>query len=149
MPTDRPTSRELVDAVSAFLEAEVQPALTGSVAFHTKVAINVLRIVARELDTGAALDAAEAARLTELLGRGATEGGAAAAATEGPAQLSEGAGASDLDALNAALIDGIRAGRLDLDTPGIAAHLRATVLGKLSIDNPRYESYRRALARRD
>lgn len=144
MPTDRPTSRELVDAVGAFLEAEVQPALDGSVAFHTKVAINVLRIVARELETGSALDAAEAARLTELLGRGATEGGAAAAA-EGDA-VAEDAPAG-LDALNAALLDGIRAGRLDLDTPGLAAHLRATVLGKLSIDNPRYESYRRALAK--
>lgn len=146
MPTDRPTSRELVDAVSAFLEAEVQPALEGSVAFHTKVAINVLRIVARELDNGAALDAAEAARLTELLGRGAAEGGLAAAAADGDAAAGS-AAAAELDALNAALIDGIRSGRLDLDTPGLAAHLRATVLGKLSIDNPRYESYRRALAK--
>ena len=154
MPTDRPTSRELVDAVGAFLEAEVQPALTGSVAFHTKVAVNVLRIVARELDTGDALDQAEMARLTLLLGRDTTTGVQRApgdAATEAPAagRIGSDDATATLEALNAALVDGVRAGRLGLDTPGLVDHLRATVLGKLSIDNPRYESYRRALAKQD
>ena len=49
MPTDRPTVPELVEAVREFMENEVQPNLEGSVAFHTRVAVNVLRIVEREL----------------------------------------------------------------------------------------------------
>ncbi len=122
MPTDRPTVAELVVSVREFLETEVQPALAGSVAFHTRVAVNVLKIVERELATGAALDAVERERLVALLGQ------------EG-----------DLESLADELITGIREGRFDNDTPGLDAHLRATVLGKLSIDNPRYKSYQRAL----
>ena len=123
MPTDRPHVNELVEAVREFLEREVQPALEGSLNFHTRVAVNVLRIVERELDTGERLRADERARLVALLGR------------EG-----------DLDKLSQSLIDGIRAGELDMNTPGLTDHLRATVLDKLAIDNPRYKSYQRAVA---
>lgn len=123
MPTDRPHVNELVEAVREFLEREVQPALEGSLNFHTRVAVNVLRIVERELGSGEKLRADERARLVALLGR------------EG-----------DLDNLSQSLIDGIRAGELDMDTPGLTDHLRATVLDKLAIDNPRYKSYQRALA---
>ena len=45
----RPTAAELVAAVAEFLEGDVRSATTGSVNFHTLVAANVLRTVAREL----------------------------------------------------------------------------------------------------
>ncbi len=122
MSDQRPTTTELVEAVREFLEHEVQAKLEGSTAFHMRVAVNVLRIVERELEQGAGLDAAEHERLEALLG---FEGG--------------------LGELNARLVEAIRSGDLDVDTPGLAEHLRATVLGRVGIDNPRYGSYKRAL----
>jgi hypothetical protein len=50
--TDRPTARELVEAVHHLLETEVVPALTDArLRFQTLVAANVLGIVGRELAT--------------------------------------------------------------------------------------------------
>ena len=122
MTDQRPTTSELVEAVREFVEQEVQPKLEGSTAFHARVAVNVLRIVERELAQGADLDAAEHARLEALLG---FEGG--------------------LGELNTRLVEAIRAGDLDVDTPGLVEHLRATVMGRVGVDNPRYGSYKRAL----
>jgi hypothetical protein len=45
----RPTAAELVEAVAQFLAADVQPGLEGRVAFHARVAGNVLATVRREL----------------------------------------------------------------------------------------------------
>ena len=122
MTTDRPTVSELVEAVREFLETEVQPSLEGSVAFHTRVAVNVLKIVERELAEGPMLAADEKARLVGLLGHD-----------------------GDLDELANELIEAIRTGRMDVQTPGLTEHLRSTVMAKLAIDNPRYKSYQRAL----
>ena len=122
MSDQRPTTAELVEAVREFLEHEVQSQLEGSTAFYARVAVNVLRIVERELDRGAALDAAEHERLEALLGF-----------------------AGGLGELNGRLVEAIRAGDLGVDTPGLVEHLRATVMGRVGIDNPRYGSYKRAL----
>jgi len=48
---DRPSARELLAAVERFLEESVVPALEGPARFHARVAANVVRIVARELET--------------------------------------------------------------------------------------------------
>lgn len=122
MARERPTVPELVEAVREFMEQEVQPQLEGAVGFHARVAVNVLKIVERELARGPELAEAERAGLAALLGRDGS-----------------------LEELNAELVEGIRAGRFDIDTPGLADHLRATVMGRLGIDNPRYRSYQRAL----
>ncbi len=45
----RPTAAELVAAVADFLDSDVREATDGQVAFHARVAANVLRIVEREL----------------------------------------------------------------------------------------------------
>ena len=45
---DRPTSAELVEAVSEFLEREIKTTLPNHLAFKTQIAINVLNIVKRE-----------------------------------------------------------------------------------------------------
>ena len=52
-PHGRPTSSELLEAVREFLTGQVMPACTGQLAFHARVAANVLGIVARELELGA------------------------------------------------------------------------------------------------
>jgi aminoglycoside phosphotransferase (APT) family kinase protein len=60
-PYGRPTASELLDAVRGFLTDEVMPATTGQLAFHARVAANVLGIVARELELGAVPQAADLA----------------------------------------------------------------------------------------
>jgi hypothetical protein len=52
-PHGRPTASELPEAVREFLTGQVGPATTGQLAFHARVAANVLGIVARELELGA------------------------------------------------------------------------------------------------
>jgi aminoglycoside phosphotransferase (APT) family kinase protein len=51
-PHGRPTASELLDAVAGFLTDDIRPAVTGQVAFHARVAANVLGIVAREIELG-------------------------------------------------------------------------------------------------
>jgi aminoglycoside phosphotransferase (APT) family kinase protein len=67
-PHGRPTASELLDAVRGFLTDDVMPATGGHLAFHARVAANVLGTVARELElgplpTGAELADCVAARL--------------------------------------------------------------------------------------
>ena len=45
---DRPTSTELIEVVSEFLEKEIKENLPNHLAFKTQIAINVLNIVKRE-----------------------------------------------------------------------------------------------------
>jgi aminoglycoside phosphotransferase (APT) family kinase protein len=51
-PHGRPTASELLDAVRGFLADDVRLATTGQIAFHARVAANVLDIVAREIELG-------------------------------------------------------------------------------------------------
>ena len=44
---DRPSAGELVAAVREYLERDVMPATEGRVAFHARVAVNVLGMVER------------------------------------------------------------------------------------------------------
>lgn len=115
MTQDRPTARELLDAVAEFLTEEASPALDGRRAFLARVASNAVAIVARELALGPAADDAESERLRTLLG------------SKGP-----------LDALNAELARRIRDGSLDARREDVVTHLRETVRDKLRIANPRY-----------
>ena len=116
MTQDRPTANELVTAVREFLEHDVMPATEGRVQFHTRVAVNVLNIVARELELGDGFAAHEGERAAALLGHdGAVD---------------------DLERELAALI---RSGTLDEGTgDAVRAHVRATVREKLLIANPGY-----------
>jgi Domain of unknown function (DUF6285) len=119
MPDDRPTAAELVDAVTEFLERDLQPALEGRLAFHTRVAVNALRIVRREMELGPELDAARRAGLRELLGDGASD-----TATRD---------------LEVELARRIRDGKLDDRRPELVAYLRATLRLQLDIVHPGYE----------
>lgn len=66
MPHDRPTVRELVEAVREFLERDVAEATEGRVRFHSRVAANALGMVERELDLGPAQRDAHRDRLAAL-----------------------------------------------------------------------------------
>lgn len=64
---DSPPLVELVESVHRFLDDEARAALDGSVAFHARVASNVLATIERELRSRAS-DEKEHRRLLELLG---------------------------------------------------------------------------------
>ena len=118
---DLPTAAELVEAVREFLEKDVFPVLEGRTQFHTRVAMNVLGIVQRELEESNRVDASERARLVALLRR------------------SDASDASLLE-LNGELAAGIRDGSLDAPREQILDHLRETLRDKLAIANPKYLS---------
>jgi hypothetical protein len=119
MTQPRPTADELVDAVRAFLEDELLPSLEGRRRFHTRVAINVLGAVERELRDGPTANEAERARLVALLGD---------------------SGEDDLpvDDLSRGLAHAIRAGEIAMDDPALLDHLRRTSDDDVAIANPRH-----------
>lgn len=119
---DEPTPTELIKAVADFLRNDIAPAISGHNAFKLRVSINALDLVTRQLALEQGSDAAEAARLVQLLG------------THG-----------SLGELNRALAERIAAGEVDLQTPGLAEHLWQTTMAKLAVDQPNYGSYRREL----
>lgn len=108
-PHDLPTAAELVEAVREFLERDVMAATEGRVQFHARVAVNVLKMVEREMTDGDAQANAHAARLATL-----------GVSTE--KELSE----------------AIASGALDDRLADVVAVVRATVADKLAVANPRY-----------
>ena len=119
---DEPKPEELIKAVADFLRNDIAPAISGHNAFKLRVSINALDLVTRQLALEQGSDAAEAARLVQLLG------------TQG-----------SLGELNRALAERIATGEVDLQTPGLAEHLWQTTMAKLAVDQPNYGSYRREL----
>jgi len=109
-PNDVPTAAELLEAVREFLESDVLSHTEGRVRFHTRVAINVLGMVLRELDLGPSLAAAHAERL-RLLGF----------------------------ATDSELARAIREGALDHRLGEVREAVRATVADKLAVSHPGYE----------
>ena len=168
-----PGAAELIEAAIESIRTELLPALTGRAAFQARVVLTVLDTARREVLDAPAADSAELARLRGLLGAdagiGAVGVGAAAsgfaassseasgsAASSSAASGSPGADAAagtdaaprlpELPTLRRALCDAIREGRIDLHTPGLAAHLWADVLARIAIDQPTYPSFVREAA---
>ncbi len=119
---DEPTPVELAKAVADFLRDDIAPMISGHNAFKLRVAVNMLDLVTRQLTLQQGSDAAEAARLSQLLG------------LQG----------SLLD-LNGVLAGKIAGGELDLRTPGLSEHLWQTTMDKLAVDQPNYAAYKREL----
>lgn len=119
--TDQPSASELLTAVQDFLTQHAMPKLDAHTAFHARVAANVLAIVQRELEQGPSKDAAERARLRELLGED-----------------------GELDTLNRRLCERIRTRDFTGETPGLIEHLRAVTDAKLAIDQPSYAAFKQS-----
>src|SRR2546429_5488203 len=117
---DEPRPEELIKAVADFLRNEIAPMISGHHACKLRVSINALDLVTRQLTLQQDGDAAEAARLSRLLG------------VQG-----------SLTELNRTLADRIAKGEVDLKTPGLADHLWQTTMDKLAVDQPNYASYKR------
>lgn len=108
-PHDMPSAQQLVEAVREWLERDVMAQTTGRLQFNTRVAVNVLAMVERELQVGAAQAAAHAARLAQL-------------------------GCAD----DRELARKIREGALDDRLPEVRDLVWATVRDKLTVANPKY-----------
>ncbi len=121
MPAFVPSADALLQAAADDLERDVLPALAGFPRFRTRVIVNVLRLLTRELESGAAADAAERTRLQALLDN-----------NEG-----------ELPALRAALARRIDEGGIDLADEALVRHLRESLHEALAIDNPGWTGDRR------
>lgn len=119
---DAPSAKELIEAVKSFIDKTAMVQLSGHAAFHARVASNALATVLRELEQRPAAEAAERERLQAILGSQEQDAGL----------------------LNRQLCEEIRAGRVDLETPGLLTHLKSTTIAQLSVDQPGYSGLRAA-----
>jgi len=119
---EMPRLDELLSSVRTFLHEDVMAATGGRTNFLARVAGNSLDIVLRDFALGERHRAAELARLRVLL------------AADG-----------SLPELRWQLTRALREGGMALDTPGLAAHLRASVVNQLAIDQPKYSGLATAL----
>jgi len=110
-----PPTTTLLQATADYLEHELLPTLQGYHRFQSRIAVNVLRIALREAEQAASHDAAAGVRLQALLQQ-----------------------PGDTATLSRSLHDAIASGRMPLDTPGLADHLRQSLHDALSINNPRW-----------
>lgn len=108
-PHDAPTAAQLLEAVRELLEKEVVEITEGRTKYHTRVAINVLEMVEREIELGPAQAIAHDARLRAL-------------GFESEADLAA----------------AIRGGDLDSRYEEVKAAVLATVREKLEVANPGY-----------
>jgi aminoglycoside phosphotransferase (APT) family kinase protein len=115
---DMPRADELLVSVRDFLRQDVMSQTKGRTQFLSRVAGNSLDIVLRELSLGPPHRAQETQRLQTLF--------------DSEESLFE---------LRWRLVNGLRDGSIALDTPGLAAHLRATVVNQIAIDQPRYSGF--------
>jgi len=117
---DRPTSVELVEVVSEFLEKEIKINLPDHLAFKTQIAINVLNIVKREQQNEEILSKESKEILLNLF------------KDPNKANIKE-------------LAKQIEAGELKLDNKELQEALIEITKKKISIDNPKYSTYKKLI----
>jgi hypothetical protein len=115
MPGSMPDAPMLLTAAVKYLEDELLPTLEGYHRFKTRVTVNVLNTIRRELELRGDQAAAERTRLTAILGHD-----------------------GEVDALSLELSERIRSGAIDLNDPALRAHLRQSVADALAINNPKW-----------
>lgn len=123
MPLSSPDVAEMCQTLSEFLTDEIKPQIASSeLQYKLKIALNMLSIIARESQQGAALATFEQRSLSAYLGVGAGEGGSA-------------------ESLNTRLSEHIANADIAAESAGLLDMLEGITLGKMAIDNPRYSSY--------
>ncbi len=108
-PHDRPTATELLEALHEWMERDLLPGVNGRLQFHTRVAINMIDIVRRELELGPDQEARHQEVLSSF-------------------------GMGD----DAELAAAIRSGEFDSDLVEVLNRLRPVVEDKVRVANPRY-----------
>jgi len=115
MPQSLPDAPTLLGAAVKYLEDELLPSLESYHRFKTRVTINVLNTIRRELELRETQARAERTRLAALLGHD-----------------------GEVEALSDELSQRIRSGAIDLNDPALRAHLRQSVADALAINNPKW-----------
>jgi hypothetical protein len=120
---DMPRADELLVSVRDFLRADVMGATKGRTNFMARVAANSLDIVLRELSLGEEHRRRELQRLQGLFNS-----------------------TDDLEVLRWRLVNELRDNNMALDSAELQAHLRATVVNQIAIDQPKYSGFKTAIA---
>ncbi|MDE0511916.1 MAG: phosphotransferase [Gammaproteobacteria bacterium] len=119
---DMPRIDELLESVRDFLRNDIMQSTEGRHNFLARVAGNSLDIVIRDLMLGSKARQNELDRLGALFGE-----------TSG-----------ELNELRWRLVHGLRDGTIGPDMPGLAEHLRRTVVNQVAIDQPGYSGFKTA-----
>ena len=119
---EMPRIGELLASVRDFLHGDVMAETRGRTNFMARVAGNSLDIVLRDHALGPEQRRREHQRLEALF---VTKGG--------------------LDELRWRLVEGLRNAEIALDHPGLAKHLRQTVVNQIAIDQPKYSGFKTAV----
>jgi aminoglycoside phosphotransferase (APT) family kinase protein len=119
---DMPRIDELVESVRDYLREDVMACTEGRTRFLARVAGNSLDIALRELAVGPEHRRRERERLAALLSRD-----------------------GELETLRRELCARLRDRSMPLDEPGLAEHLRASVVNQIAIDQPKYSGLETAL----
>ncbi len=117
-----PRTDELTTSVRDFLRADVMGATEGRTSFLARVAANSLDIVLRDAALGPESRRLEHESLKRVLGRDGSR-----------------------SELLQVLVDSLRDGSMALDHPGLAMHLRESVIRQVAIDQPVYSGYKNAM----
>ncbi|MFT7621007.1 MAG: hypothetical protein ACI9WU_000168 [Myxococcota bacterium] len=131
---NRPDKATLLDAVAEFLTDELRPHVKDkALSFRVLIAANLAGIVAREIRVEEKHDSAQMLRLRRLL------------PDIDVAQSIKGnrpsARAEAMSALNAAMIERLRAGQFDeRQREQVWGHVTETLREKLSVLNPRFDT---------
>jgi hypothetical protein len=117
MPKSMPDVQTLLDAAVQYLEQALLPTLSGYHRFQTRVTVNVLNIIRRELENRAAQESTERDQLIAIVGHGGA-----------------------VEALTDELCDVIRTGGIDLNDPALHSHIKQSLADALAINNPKWAS---------
>jgi hypothetical protein len=115
MAQSMPDATILLEAAAKYLDEELAPTLSGYHRFQTRVTINVLNIVRRELELRSMQT--ERAGLAALLGHD-----------------------DEMETLERELIERMRAGAISSSDPALRAHIRESLAAALAINNPKWIS---------
>jgi Domain of unknown function (DUF6285) len=117
---DPPEKELLLTAVARFLTEDVRPLVSDPrINFRLLVAAHLAMTVANECRTGAQEEAAELARLRAFFPEAQN------------ASLAE---------LNVRLANDVRDGKVAADDPRLRDHVKKTLLAKLAINSPRFDT---------
>jgi len=115
MPKSMPDAAILLKAAIKYLEEELMPTLEGYHRFQTRVTVNVLSTLRRELELRDTQAESERARLVAILGHD-----------------------GNVETLSRELAERIRSGAIALDDPALRAHVRRSLADALAINNPKW-----------
>src|ERR1039457_2319535 len=113
MPQSFPDAKTLLQAAAKYLEEELSPTLDGYHRFKTRVTINALNTIRREMELRETQAGAEQKRLAAILKHD-----------------------GEVDELSRELSERIRDGAIALDNEALGTHIRQSLADAVDINHP-------------